>query len=223
MARRKNIALIAHDNRKEELLEWAEHNLDLLGSHSLYATGTTGQLLKHRLGLNVTLLQCGALGGDQQIGSRISEGQIDFLIFFSDPLETQPHDSDVKALLRIAAVWNIPFACNCASADFLISSPLMSTGYERLVPDYSKYKDRLFVGSHPEHAGPGSEGLARGIGVPHQRAILPRNDDARTTVGNAVDRLWEYQRPGDLDCGEGGRPSVREEPTRVTAPELTFK
>jgi methylglyoxal synthase len=158
MARRKNIALVAHDNRKEELLKWAKDNLNLLGDHSLYATRTTGQLLKHRLGLNVTLLECGPLGGDQQIGSRISEGQIDFLIFFSDPLEAQPHDSDVKALLRITVVWNIPVACNRASADFLISSPLMSTGYERVVPDYSKYGGRLLVGSHFEPTGRGSEG-----------------------------------------------------------------
>jgi methylglyoxal synthase len=117
-----------------------------------------GQLLKHRLGLNVTLLECGPLGRDQQIGSRISEGQIDFLIFFSDPLEAQPHDCDVKALLRITVVWKIPVACNRASADFLISSPLMSTGYERVVPDYSIYGDRLLVGSHFEPTGRGSEG-----------------------------------------------------------------
>ena len=145
MARRKNIALVAHDNRKEELLKWTKDNLNLLGDHSLYATRTTGQLLKHRLGLNVTLLECGPLGGDQQIGSRISEGQIDFVILFSDPLEPQPHDADVKALLRIAVVWNIPVACNQASADFIISSPLMSTVYERKVPDYSKYRARLAV------------------------------------------------------------------------------
>jgi methylglyoxal synthase len=148
MARRKNIALVAHDNRKEELLKWVKDNLNLLGNHSLYATGTTGQLLKHRLGLNVTLLECGLLGGDQQIGSRISEGHIDFLIFFLDPFEIQPHDSDVKALLRITVVWNIPVACNRASADFLISSPLMSTGYARSVTDYSNYRGRLPVGSH---------------------------------------------------------------------------
>ena len=172
MARRKSIALVAHDNRKEELLEWAEHNLALLGNHALYATGTTGQLLKHRLGLNVTLLECGPLGGDQQIGSRITEGQIDFLIFFSDPLEAQSHDSDVKALLRLTIVWNIPTACNRASADFLISSPLMSTGYERIVPDYSSYRGRLLVGSHSEPTGRGSEGLPRGTRAAHQREIL---------------------------------------------------
>jgi methylglyoxal synthase len=143
MARRKKIALVAHDNKKEELFEWAELNCKLLAQHSLYATGTTGQLLMSRLGLNVMRLECGPLGGDQQIGSRISEGQIDCVIFFSDPLEPQAHDSDVKALLRIAVVWNIPVACNRASADFIISSPLMSTAYDRLIPDYSKYRTCL--------------------------------------------------------------------------------
>jgi methylglyoxal synthase len=145
MGRRKQIALVAHDNKKEELLEWAKCNCELLAEHSLYATGTTGQLLNSRLGLNVTHLESGPLGGDQQIGCRISEGQIDFVIFFLDPLEPQAHDADVKALLRIAAVWNIPVACNRASADFMISSPLMSTVYDRLVPDYSKYRSRLAI------------------------------------------------------------------------------
>ena len=143
MRRNKNIALVAHDNKKEELFEWAKLNCKWLAEHSLYATGATGQLLESRLGLNVTHLESGPLGGDQQIGSRIAEGLIDFVIFFSDPLEAQPHDADVKALLRIAVVWNIPVACNRASADFIISSPLMSAVYERKVPDYSKYKARL--------------------------------------------------------------------------------
>jgi methylglyoxal synthase len=143
MRRNKKIALAAHDNKKDELFEWAKDNCKMLAEHSLYATGTTGQLLESRLGLNVTHLESGPLGGDQQIGSRISEGQIDFVIFFSDPLEPQPHDADVKALLRIAVVWNIPVACNRASADFIISSPLMSAVYDRKVPDYSKYRARL--------------------------------------------------------------------------------
>ena len=147
MGRNKKIALIAHDNKKEDLFEWAKCHCTLLAEHSLYATGTTGQLLKSRLGLNVTHLESGPLGGDQQIGSRISEGRIDFVIFFSDPLEPQAHDADVKALLRIAVVWNIPVACNRASADFIISSPLMSKVYERLVPDYSKYRSRLTISS----------------------------------------------------------------------------
>jgi len=152
MARRKNIALVAHDNKKEELVEWAKCNCKLLAEHSLYSTSATGQLLQDRLGLNMTLLESGPLGGDLQIGSHISEGQIDFVIFFSDPLQTQPHDPDVKALLRITVVWNVPVACNRASADFIISSPLMSTAYERLVPDYSKYRARPAVGTRSKPA-----------------------------------------------------------------------
>jgi methylglyoxal synthase len=139
MAAKKNIALVAHDNKKDELLEWAKFNRKLLAAHSLYSTGTTGSILTSKLGLDVTNLQSGPLGGDQQIGSRISEGKIDFVIFFWDPLEAQPHDPDVKALLRIAVVWNVPMACNRASADFVISSALMSRTYDRLVPDYDKY------------------------------------------------------------------------------------
>ena len=146
MARRKNIALVAHDNKKEELIEWAASNCKALAQHSLYATRTTGELLRNRLALKVTLLESGALGGDQQIGALISEGQIDFVIFFSDPLQSQAHDPDVKALLRIIVVWNVPVACNRASADFIVSSPFMSTGYERLVPDYSKHRARLAGG-----------------------------------------------------------------------------
>jgi len=152
MATGKNIALVAHDNNEEELVEWAKLNCKSLAKHSLYSTSATGQLLQDRLGLNVTLLESGPLGGDLQIGSRISEGQIDFVIFFSDPLQSQPHDPDVKALLRITVVWNVPVACNRASADFIISSPLMSTAYERLVPDYSKYRARPAVGTRSKPA-----------------------------------------------------------------------
>ena len=143
MAARKKIALVAHDNKKEDLFEWAKFNRELLAQHDLYATGTTGKVLKTKLDLDITNLESGPLGGDQQIGSRISEGEIDFVIFFWDPLEPQPHDPDVKALLRIAVVWNIPVACNRASADFMISSSLMSGVYQRIVPDYSKYRARL--------------------------------------------------------------------------------
>ena len=134
---RKNIALVAHDNKKQDLLAWAKFNRDLLKQHVLIATGTTGSLLERELDVPVGRVQSGPLGGDQQIGGRIAEGLIDFLIFFWDPLEPHPHDPDVKALLRIAVVWNIPIACNRASADFMISSSLMSKEYQRLVPDYA--------------------------------------------------------------------------------------
>ena len=148
IAPKKNIALIAHDNKKDEFLEWATFNRKLLAAHSLYTTGGTGALLKSKLGLDVINLESGPLGGDQQIGARISEGKINFLIFFWDPLEAQPHDPDVKALQRIAVVWNVPMACNRASADFLISSPLMSRTYDRLVPDYEKRSTQPLVGTY---------------------------------------------------------------------------
>ncbi len=140
---RKRIALVAHDNKKQDLLEWALFNRDLLVRHDLYATGTTGALLEKTLDTEVIKLQSGPLGGDQQIGAKIAEGIIDFVIFFWDPLEPQPHDPDVKALLRIAVVWNVPVACNRASADFMISSPLMDVPYERILPDYQNYRERL--------------------------------------------------------------------------------
>lgn len=119
------IALIAHDNKKQDMLEWADYNRDLLAGHELFATATTGRLLREHLALPITSFRSGPLGGDQQIGARIAEGQIDLLVFFWDPLEPQPHDPDVKALLRVAVVCNIPVACNRATADFMISSPLM--------------------------------------------------------------------------------------------------
>ncbi len=140
---RKRIALVAHDHKKQDLLEWARFNRDLLAKHKLVATGTTGRLLSEMLETEVTCLQSGPLGGDQQIGARIAEGEIDLLIFFWDPLEQQPHDPDVKALLRVAVVWNIPVACDRATADYLISSPLMVEPYERLKPDYSAHIERF--------------------------------------------------------------------------------
>lgn len=135
---KKNIALIAHDERKQDLLDWVKFNKETLSKHNLFGTGTTGTLVSRELGLKVKTFLSGPLGGDQQIGAKITEGQIDFLIFFWDPLESHPHDPDVKALLRIAVVWNIPVACNRASADFMISSNLMSEDYVRLVINYSK-------------------------------------------------------------------------------------
>ena len=143
MGGEKTIAIVAHDNKKQDLLAWAKFNREALSCHKLVATGTTGNLLQTELDLSVTRVQSGPLGGDQQIGAKISEGEIDILIFFWDPLEPHPHDPDVKALLRIAVVWNIPIACNRASADFLISSSLMPSEYQRLVPDYDGYHHRL--------------------------------------------------------------------------------
>ena len=138
----KKIALVAHDNKKRDLVEWAKFNRDLLAHHQVFATGTTGKILEQELGFKIVRLRSGPLGGDQQIGAKIVENKIDFLIFFWDPLEPQPHDPDVKALLRMAVVWNIPIACNRASADFMISSPLMDGQYNRLVPDYDGYTNR---------------------------------------------------------------------------------
>jgi methylglyoxal synthase len=139
---RKKIGLVAHDNKKADLIEWVKYNGPLLTRHDLVATGTTGTLLEEELGVEIRKLQSGPLGGDQQLGALIASGEIDFLVFFWDPLEPQPHDTDVKALLRIAVVWNIPIACDRASADFMISSPLMESAYERRVPDYQTYIDR---------------------------------------------------------------------------------
>jgi methylglyoxal synthase len=139
----KRIALIAHNGRKLEMLEWASWNRQILARHELYATGTTGALLANELELPVTRFRSGPLGGDQQVGAAITEGKIDLLIFFWEPLEPHPHDVDVKALLRIATVYNIPVACNRASADFTISSPLMSDDYERMIiDDFVEHSDR---------------------------------------------------------------------------------
>lgn len=143
IGQKKRIALIAHDHQKPALLEWVKFNKGTLLQHELYATGTTGKTLKKVLGPKITVFKSGPLGGDQQIGSRIAEGSIDFLIFFWDPLAPLPHDPDVKALLRIAVVWNIPIACNRSSADFLISSPLIAKEYPRILPDYDSYRQRL--------------------------------------------------------------------------------
>ena len=132
----KRIALVAHDNMKREMLEWATEHIDELKQHTLIATGSTGKLIADSTGLTLERMRSGPLGGDQQIGARISDGGIDVLLFFWDPLEPQPHDPDIRALLRIAVVWNIPVACNRASADFILSSPLLGDIYQRRVPKY---------------------------------------------------------------------------------------
>ncbi len=139
---KKNIALVAHDNKKDDLLNWISTNNQLLSRHQLYATGTTGKLIFENLGMPVTRYKSGPLGGDQQIGAAIANQEIDFLIFFWDPLQALSHDTDIKALLRIAVVWNIPIACNRASADYLISSPLIESSYQRDVPNYDNYLAR---------------------------------------------------------------------------------
>jgi methylglyoxal synthase len=130
------IALVAHDNKKPDLLEWARFNRETLAAHHLFATGTTGSLLENELRLDIFKLLSGPLGGDQQIGAMISRGELDLLVFFWDPLEPQPHDPDVKALLRMTVVGNVPVACNRATADFMISSPLMADAYVREVPNH---------------------------------------------------------------------------------------
>ncbi|HPC35247.1 MAG TPA: methylglyoxal synthase [Candidatus Marinimicrobia bacterium] len=139
----KNIALVAHDNKKKDLLEWVKFNEGTLKQHKLLATGTTGQLLEKELNIKIHKLQSGPLGGDLELGAAIAQRKIDVLIFFWDPLEAQPHDPDIKALLRISVVWNIPVACNRATADYIISSPLMNSVYEPILPNYSGYLNRL--------------------------------------------------------------------------------
>ena len=150
----KNIALVAHDNRKKDLIEWIEWNYAALLGHRIVCTGTTGTLVEQAIerklredgeetdNLNIRKLKSGPLGGDQQLGAMISEGQIDFVIFFWDPMQPHPHDVDVKALLRIAVVYNIPIACNRSTADFMISSPLMGDAYHIETKDYSDYLNR---------------------------------------------------------------------------------
>ena len=126
----KRVALIAHDSRKKEIVEWAKHNKEILSRQKLFGTGTTGGLIMKEVGLDIHCYKSGPLGGDQQIGAKISDGEIDFLIFFWDPLQAQPHDVDVKALLRLAVYYNIPVACNRLTADYLITSPLLEMGSE---------------------------------------------------------------------------------------------
>lgn len=145
----QTIALVAHDNRKKDLIEWVKFNKKTLEQYSLVCTGTTGRLVREALEkdserqeLRITRLKSGPLGGDQQLGAMIAEGRIDMIVFFWDPMQQQPHDVDVKALLRISSLYNIPTACNRSTADFLISSPLFTSDYEKIVDDYSEYLNR---------------------------------------------------------------------------------
>ncbi|MDI3318774.1 methylglyoxal synthase [Pinibacter soli] len=140
---RKRIALVAHDNKKQELIEWALHNKTTLAKHRLYGTGTTGTMIENALDQSVNKFLSGPLGGDQQIGAAIAEGSLDMLIFFWDPMEAQPHDPDIKALLRLASVWNIPIATTRSTADFLMASHLMNEDYDCIIVDFSSYIKRV--------------------------------------------------------------------------------
>ena len=142
MKAKKRIALVAHDERKADLLEWIARNADILAKHDLYATGTTGGLVAEKCGLQVNRLKSGPLGGDQQLGAMVADGKLDLLIFFWDPMAAQPHDVDVKALLRMSVLYNIPSACNRSTADFMISSPLFNQEYSPKLKDYSHYIGR---------------------------------------------------------------------------------
>lgn len=149
--RQKHIALIAHDHKKNNMIEWVQKNQDVLKCHFLCGTGTTARLISEKTNLPVTAYNSGPLGGDQQIGARIVEGRVDFVVFFWDPLEAQPHDPDVKALLRIAAVYDVPIAYNVATADFILASRYMDQEYERMVLNYNTViNDRLAQFNKPE-------------------------------------------------------------------------
>ncbi|WP_338636280.1 methylglyoxal synthase [Spirobacillus cienkowskii] len=142
---KKRIVLIAHDSKKKELIDWVNINCNKLSDHELYATGTSGRLIEKETGLKVTCFESGPLGGDMQAGAFITEGKLDLILFFWDPLESQPHDPDIRALLRIAVVWNVPLACNVATADFLVSSIYFSNSYTKTIKDFTTYKKRKII------------------------------------------------------------------------------
>lgn len=142
LGKRKRVALVAHDHKKKDLIDWAVYNKVVLAKHELVATGTTGKMLEEALDRPVKKMLSGPLGGDQQIGAMIATGEIDIVIFFWDPMEAQPHDSDVKALLRLCVVWNIPIASDRATADFVLTSPFMHEEYNATIPDYADYLTR---------------------------------------------------------------------------------
>jgi methylglyoxal synthase len=142
MKPKKRIALVAHDERKEDLVSWVKYNAERLTEHEVCATGTTGQIISEECSLDVHRLKSGPLGGDQQLGAMIANGELDVLIFFWDPMTSQPHDVDVKALLRMSVLYNIPVGCNRSTADFIISSSLFNEQYDPVIKDYGKYISR---------------------------------------------------------------------------------
>jgi len=142
MKKKKRIALVAHDQRKADLLSWVKYNANILSQHELYATGTTGKVISKACSVDINRLKSGPLGGDQQLGAMIANGELDILIFLWDPMTPQPHDVDIKALLRMSVLYNIPVACNRSTADFIISSVLFSEEYEPVIKDYASYLQR---------------------------------------------------------------------------------
>jgi len=142
MKKKKRIALVAHDQRKADLLSWVKYNADILSQHELYATGTTGTVISKACSVDIHRLKSGPLGGDQQLGAMIANGELDILIFLWDPMTPQPHDVDMKALLRMSVLYNIPVACNRSTADFIISSTLFSEEYQPVIKDYAAYLKR---------------------------------------------------------------------------------
>ena len=149
MEKKKRIALVAHDQRKEDLLSWVKYNAEVLSQHELYATGTTGKIIAKRCSLDIHRLKSGPLGGDQQLGAMIANGELDVLIFLWDPMTPQPHDVDIKALLRMSVLYNIPVACNRSTADFIISSRLFDEAYNPVLKDYAKYISRAIKKRFP--------------------------------------------------------------------------